>query len=709
MLLRFKELLEKILLKKQIESSMALQFVVALAGIISVLMVLGSLFVAQVLMDRQYRSLEVRGRETGLFLGKAGVDALQRGDFVALDALVAEAVTSQDVLYLYITDGATNKAVTDRLVSFNRSDPKVRSLLDDHAAADVAGLAGLFRKEFDVLDVQAPIKTGGSRVGTVTIGFSKEPVKREARNSMWLLLGTSIAIIAALSALVYRMVQRMIVLPTREAVLVASNIASGDLTQSVRVRSVDELGMLGRGLNRMIIGLKSMVERIQEAAHGTDAVWTEVKKTSDEISSGSRVQFESVEEAASSVNEMHFSIKEIGSTVEELHGTSEKTSFSVTELAGSITTVADTMADLSLSIEETSKAITKMSSAISQIAENVDSLSSAAAETSATTAQISRSVKEVESAARESASLAEAVASDAQEVGMKAIEKTVEGMGRIESNARRSAEVVNRLGQRAESIGSILTVIEEITDQTSLLALNAAILAAQAGDQGKGFSVVAAEIRELANRTAASTHEISTLIVSVQEEARQAVETMHEGNSIVAEGVRVVGNAGDALRKILERAGTSRDMSRSINRAAAEQASGIRQVSEAVRQIDTMAHQFALATNEQKIGSEQISRAAEKMREITRTVKAALEEQARSGMDIAASVQRMNEKVGMVNRGTDEVQAGSDMIVASIDRIKEIAKVNVDLAAGLNRANDVMSQQSAALNKQIEKFKTGGR
>ena len=708
MLLRFKELLEKLLLKKKIESSMTLQFVVALAGVISVLMILGSLFVAQVLMDRQYRALEIRGHETGLFLGKAGVDALLGGDHVALDALVAEAVTSQDVLYLYITDAA-NKAVTDKLVSFNRNDSWIRSLLASEPATNVPALAGLVKKEFDVLDVHVPIKTGGSGVGTVTIGFSKEPVKQEARNSIWLLLGTSVAIIAALSALMYRMVRKMIVLPTREAVLIASNIASGDLTQSVRVRSVDELGMLGRGLNRMIIGLKSMVENIQQAAHGTDRVWAEVQKTSEEISSGSRVQFESVEEAASSVNEMHFSIKEIGSTVEDLHVTSEKTSSSVSELAASATTVARTMSDLSFSIEETSSAIIKMSSAIRQIAENVDALSSAAGDTSATTAQISQSVKEVESAARESASLAEAVASEAQDVGMKAIEKTVEGMGRIESNARRSAEVVNRLGQRAESIGSILTVIEEITDQTSLLALNAAILAAQAGDQGKGFSVVAAEIRELADRTAASTHEISTLIASVQEEAREAVETMHQGNTIVEEGVRVAGNARDALKKILERAGTSRDMSRSISRAAAEQAAGIRQVSEAVQQIDTMAHQFALATNEQKTGSEQINRAAEKMREITRAVKTSLEHQAQSGKDIAASVERMNAKIRMVNRATEEVQAGSDMIVASIDRIKNIAKVNVDLAAGLNEATDVMTQQSAALSREIEKFKTGRR
>jgi methyl-accepting chemotaxis protein len=448
-----------------------------------------------------------------------------------------------------------------------------------------------------------------------------------------------------------------------------------------------------------------MIGKIGEAARNMEAVWAEVKSTSEEITSGSRAQSESVEEAASSVNEMHYALKEIAGNVDDLHATSERTSSSVIEMAASIGEVAKTMADLSLSIEETSTAITQMSATIREVADNVEALSSAVEQTSASSTQISASVKEVEAAARQSAALAEAVASDAQDLGMRAIDKTIEGMGRIEANAQHSADVVNRLGERAESIGSILTVIEDITDQTGLLALNAAIIAAQAGEHGKGFAVVATEIRELANRTAASTKEIGTLIAAVQEETRQAVDAMREGGAIVQDGVRLAGNAGAALRKILESAGTSRDMSRSIDRAAAEQSRGMKQVSEAVQQINKMAHQFANAANEQKTGSEQIMRAAEKMRELTRFVKSSTDEQARAGKDIAAAMEQMSGKIGMVNRATGEVQAGSDLIVKSIDRIKEIAKANLDMAAGLNVAMDVMSRQSGALSKEIEKFR----
>jgi methyl-accepting chemotaxis protein len=700
-----KEIMADVLLKKKIEASMGLQLVVALAGVISVLMVLGTIFVARMLTEGQYRGIEIRGRELGLFLGKAGTDPLLHKDIITLDGLVAEAAKSQDMLYTYVAD-SSGTVLNNVQVSFNRSDPAMKALLAEEQSSDVALLAAKAKEKLDVIETQSDIKIGSTPIGAVRMGFSRAVVKKDAWNVVWLLLGTSAAIVIVLSALVYLMTQRMIVRPTREAVLVASNTAGGDLTQSVRVRTVDELGMLGRALNRMIIGLKGMIRSIWEAAGNMESIRGEVKEISKELSSGSQTQSESVEEAASSVNEMHFSLKEIAGNVDDLHTTSERTSSSVIEMAASVTEVAKTVSELSESIEGTSTAITQMSAAMRQIAEHVGMLSSAAEETAASSTEISASVKEVESTAQQSASLAEAVAADAQELGVRSIEKTIEGMGRIESNARRTADVVNRLSERAENIGGILTVIEDITDQTGLLALNAAILAAQAGEHGKGFAVVAAEIRELANRTAASTQEIGKLITAVQAESREAVEVMKEGVAFVGEGVRLATGTGDALKKILERAGLSRDMSRSISKTAAEQTRGIKQVNEAVERINDMTHQIARATNEQKAGSEQIMQAAVRMRELTRFVKTSSEEQAKAGKDITEAVENISAKIGMVNRATGEVQAGSDLIVKAIDRIKEIAKANADLAAGLNGAMDVMDKQSALLRKEIEKFKT---
>jgi methyl-accepting chemotaxis protein len=115
----------------------------------------------------------------------------------------------------------------------------------------------------------------------------------------------------------------------------------------------------------------------------------------------------------------------------------------------------------------------------------------------------------------------------------------------------KTAGYVTKLGGRSEEIGNP-AVIDDITDQTTLLALNAAILAAQAGEHGKGFSVVADEIKNLAERTSFSTQEIALLIQSVQQEVSDAVAAMDEGLKSVSMGFRVTGEAADALRKIVE-------------------------------------------------------------------------------------------------------------------------------------------------------------
>ncbi|HUL00319.1 MAG TPA: methyl-accepting protein, partial [Nitrospirota bacterium] len=189
------------------------------------------------------------------------------------------------------------------------------------------------------------------------------------------------------------------------------------------------------------------------------------------------------------------------------------------------------------------------------------------------------------------------------------------------------------------------------------------------------------------------------------EESREAVGVMREEVAMVEEGVSLARDAEQALRKILGRADLSRDMSRGINKAAAEQARRIKQVSEAVSKITAMTHQIAQAVNEQKMGSEQITRTSEKMREFTVFTKNSTDAQAKGSKQITAAVENMNAKISMVNRGTGEVQAGSDLIVQAIQRIKDIAKANTNEVGRLHNALEVMIEQSEMLKKEIEKFK----
>ena len=292
--------------KDRIDASMGLKFMAATTAAIALVMVLGTVFVTRMVLAYQYRTVEVRGRETGTVLGKAIIDRLVAGDQVGLNMLVEDVVKSPEILYVVIVD-TSGRPFTSARASFNRENEAVKTVLDAEKTNDVNALTDALRRDLSPLEVSVDIMLEKTKLGQVRMAFSRSEVQSNVWNIVLLLLGTSLLIIVILAAMIYYMVKWMIVQPTRTAETVASNIAAGDLTQSFRVSTMDEIGMLGRGLNRMIVGLKGMIENIREAAQKTDTVWREVRTISTEITTGSKVQAESVEEAASSVNEMHLS------------------------------------------------------------------------------------------------------------------------------------------------------------------------------------------------------------------------------------------------------------------------------------------------------------------------------------------------------------------------------------------------------------------
>ena len=231
------------------------------------------------------------------------------------------------------------------------------------------------------------------------------------------------------------------------------------------------------------------------------------------------------------------------------------------------------------------------------MANKAEELAAASEETLAAAEEISSSIKEVEQSAKESAMLSEKVKNDASTFGITSVEKTIDGIQNIKLSFDKTAGFIKKLGGRSDEIGKILNVIDEITDQTTLLALNAAILAAQAGEHGKGFSVVADEIKDLAERTSFSTHEIAGLIQAVQQEVKDAIIAMDEGLRSVEVGLKVANDAGDALNKIVESSKQSAEMSISIERSTAEQAKTTRLVSESMEKMKNMVAQVAKATS----------------------------------------------------------------------------------------------------------------
>ena len=202
------------------------------------------------------------------------------------------------------------------------------------------------------------------------------------------------------------------------------------------------------------------------------------------------------------------------------------------------------------------------------------------------------------------------------EEGGGVVEQTVTGMNAISEAVSASADSVRELGARGEQIGQVIEVINDIADQTNLLALNAAIEAARAGEHGRGFAVVADEVRKLADRTTKATEEVADSIRAIQNETENAVERMQSGTEQVAKGVELAGQAGAALREIV---GGTRDVSslvQSIAAGAEQQSSASEEVSRNADAIKAVTQQATEGANQSAAASAQLSSKAESLQQL---------------------------------------------------------------------------------------------
>jgi methyl-accepting chemotaxis protein len=209
-------------------------------------------------------------------------------------------------------------------------------------------------------------------------------------------------------------------------------------------------------------------------------------------------------------------------------------------------------------------------------------------------------------------------ASQAAQSGAEIVRETVEGMNRIADKVRNSAGVVEQLGMRSEQIGQIIGTIEDIADQTNLLALNAAIEAARAGEQGRGFAVVADEVRALAERTTRATREIGEMIKSIQGETRQAVKAMEEGVSEVEDGMAGAARSGHALETILSRINDVTMQINQIATAAEEQTATTREITNNIHDISDTVQVSDRSSQEISVASSRLSVLSVELQDLVR-------------------------------------------------------------------------------------------
>ncbi len=254
-------------------------------------------------------------------------------------------------------------------------------------------------------------------------------------------------------------------------------------------------------------------------------------------------------------------------------------------------------------------------------------------------------------------------ATEIAQIGSQTVEQTIRGMHIIQEKVSLSAKRVQEMGTRSEEIGAIVATIDDIASQTNLLALNAAIEAARAGEHGKGFAVVADEVRKLAERSTSATGEIADLIKGIQTTVNEAVSAMNEGTQEVNVGVEKANEAGTALKEILN---ASEAVSRQADLASEAVGEMTLASSELVGAIDSV----SAIVEELTAASEEMSASSAEVTQSFESIAAVSEENSASVEEVSASTEEMNAQSEEVNASAQNLSDLANDLQAIVSTFK---------------------------------------
>jgi methyl-accepting chemotaxis protein len=519
--------------------------------------------------------------------------------------------------------------------------------------------------------------------------------------ALLLLVSTGIAL--SLAALLSGDVSRA----TQALRLEAERLARGDLRPGRVFESEDELGELARSFEAMAAWLRETVSRVARAADRVEATAGTMADVSTSMSSVTADQVRGIREATTSMESIDAQARGIAASSAALGESVEESSSSVLELGAAGSELNDTARVLRDRVDEVSSSIEQAVASVRAVLENTEALSSAAVETSSSMGEMARSMSEVDASAEEASRLSRDVVSSA-DAGQAAVGRTIEGMEAIRRAVEAAEEVIRTLSSRTEQIGAIVDVIDDVADETNLLALNAAIIAAQAGEHGRAFSVVADEIKDLADRTLSSTKEIAGLIRSVQAEGSKATRAIGEGTRAVGEGLTLSEESGSCLDAITGAARESGHRITGIGAAVREQARAASHVVELMERVRSGVEQIRQAAVEQDRGNEVAWRGSVAMREAAGAVKATTEEQARGSGRIRESIEGVREAVEQINRSLQEQSGACRSALEFLEAVYGRTRSNEASAERLDNVTRDLVAEAQALRDDVRRFRVSG-
>lgn len=477
--------------------------------------------------------------------------------------------------------------------------------------------------------------------------------------------------------------------------------AEGDLTQEFSVSSEpmtitaeDDFAVLGRAFNLMCEHVTEIARSFATAQQSLCEMIGQVSQSAEVVADTSGKLSVSAEQTGKASGSIARSMQEVANATDQSATTSQEMARGSEQQARSASEAAAEMEHLHSAVQQVQDGGRHQQTAAQQANEGMEQASIAVE-------QVARAAQQMAETAREATAVAQ--------TGGKAVEQTVASMNRIQEQVKASSDNIIALGQMGQAIGAIVETIDQIAEQTNLLALNAAIEAARAGEHGKGFAVVADEVRKLAERSTVATGEVSALIGKVRRGVDEAVRSMQVSSQEVTEGAQNSQEAGKALTDILQSVQSVTAQVENVSAITEQMAASVQEVSATVSTLSRSAEANGDAVHAMAAGTDKVSTAIGSVASISQATAAGAEEMGASAEEVSASAQLVSAALAEQTASIQEVHTAADELKTMSARLQELVH-QFKLEKGENMVEQFQTFRAAHVRwvERVEAMVAGG-